>query len=77
MNEENKMKNLWILMREPQLDSEQMASVYKAVATSRTLFEAQLEYRQLRHEQNRGTTEPEFKVLKRIWEKTIGGTANV
>ena len=77
MNEENKTKNLWILMREPRLDPEQMASVYKAVATSRTLLEAQLEYRQLRHEQNRGTTEPEFKMLKRIWEKVVSGTADV
>jgi hypothetical protein len=77
MNEENKMKSLWILMREPRLTSEQMASVYKAVATSRNLFEAQLNYRHFRHEQNCGTTENEFKVLRKIWEKTIGGTANV
>lgn len=64
-------------MREPRLTSEQMASVYKAVATSHNLFEAQLNYRHFRHEQNCGTTESEFKVLRKIWKKTIGGTANV
>lgn len=79
MNEEQetKMKNLWILMREPRLTDEQMVSVYKAVATSGNLFSAQLEYRHLRHEAGHGTTEVEFKALKETWDKATGGTANV
>tara|TARA_B100000700_G_C14923993_1_gene798467 strand:+ start:96 stop:314 length:219 start_codon:yes stop_codon:yes gene_type:complete len=69
MNEAKKIKKLWEVMREPRLTQNQMSNVYRAVSTSSTLFEAQLNFRQYQHANNEGTTENQFVVLRKIFEK--------
>ena len=56
-------------MREPRLSQNQMSNVYRAVAKSSSLYEAQLNYRHYQHTSNEGTTESQFVVLRKIFEK--------
>jgi hypothetical protein len=69
MNEVKEAKKLWAVMREPRLTQNQMSNVYRAVSTSSTLFEAQLNFRHYQHTNSEGTTESQFVVLRKIFEK--------